>query len=491
MSSERVGHDSARPAQQPAHVPPYVYTRPAAPTPYTPPILTVRDASRPTPPGPSTQPMASARPPFIVSNALAAASGLHLAPRRTPSTATASAVPTQPAVHAPSEARPVRLPPPKDLVAEDAELSSQRSRTQARFRVLLQRDHERTLCPDITTPFRDADDVVARLLPYHVWQLPERDLLRAMDAHITDTRPQGPEAALQFTVPYRKRPAPSDTPCTYLTLPAFPSEEYTDSVYVRHAQLQRRFAALQTRASTTHASAPYMSASLEHMERLLYEDELRSFQDMTAELRKARSELEELERQHTPSSELPAPRPIPRPEPRPEPPLASAAATPLTGHTPQPASTYVPPVPPVPPGAAARPPAPPPALQAAESLGRPAIPTQPLPLVVPMTCVPRLTALGIHLVPATHLLPALSLASAGQSMAMNAGLTAPRPVVGVQNEPVLLVGITDAPTPPAPGASPASRQRLHLSVVLSKLRPEQLSGLAHIMQTLQHEDDPS
>ena len=46
-------------------------------------------------------------------------------------------------------------------------------------------------------------------------------------------------------------------------------------------------------------------------------------------------------------------------------------------------------------------------------------------------------------------------------------------------------------TPLAPGASPASRQRLHLSVVLSKLRPEQLSGLAHIMQTLQHEDDPS
>lgn len=487
MSSERVGPDPARPAQQPAHVPPYVYTRPAAPTTYTHPILTVRDVSRTTPPGPSTQPLplASSRPPFIVSNALAAASGLHLAPRRAASSAATPAAAAPPAVNAPSEARPVRLPPPKDLVAEDAELAAQRSRTQARLRAQLQRDHERTLRPDTTTPFRDADDVVARLLPYHVWQLPERDLLRAMDARITDTPPQGPEAALQFTVPYRPRPAPSDTPPAYLSLPAFPSEEYTDSVYVRHAQLQRRFAALQTRASTTHANAPYMSASLEHMERLLYEDELRAFQDMTAELRKARSDLEELERQHTPSTELPAARPLPRPEPRPAAPLSSAAVSHLAGLTPSP---YVPPVPH---GTASRPPAPPPSVPAAESLGRPAIPTQPLPLVVPMTCVPRLTALGIHLVPATHLLPALSLASAGQSMAMNAGLTAPRPVVGVQNEPVLLVGITDAPTPLAPGASPASRQRLHLSVVLSKLRPEQLSGLAHIMQTLQHEDDPS
>ena len=488
MSSERVGHDAARPAQPPAPVPPYVYTRPAAPTTYTHPILTVRDVSRPTPPGPSTQPLStpSSRPPFIVSNALAAASGLHLAPRRAAASAATPASTAPPAVSAPSEARPVRLPPPKDLVAEDAELAAQRSRTQARLRAHLERDHERTLRPDTTTPFRDADDVVARLLPYHVWQLPERDLLRAMDARISDTPPHGPDAALQFTVPYRARPAPPDTPDAYLTLPAFPSEAYTDSVYVRHAQLQRRFAALQTRASTTHASAPCMSASLEHIERLLYEDELHAFQDMTAALRKARSDLEELERQHTPSIELPAVRPVLRPEqPRPAAPLSSAAVSHLAGLTPSP---YVPPVPP---GAASRPPAPPASVPAAESLSRPAIPTQPLPLVVPMTCVPRLTALGIHLVPATHLLPALSLASAGQSMAMNAGLTAPRPVVGVQNEPVLLVGITDAPTPLAPGASPASRQRLHLSVVLSKLRPEQLSGLAHIMQTLQHEDDPS
>lgn len=128
-------------------------------------------------------------------------------------------------------------------------------------------------------------------------------------------------------------------------------------------------------------------------------------------------------------------------------------------------------------------------LNTTESLTKTSIPTQPLPLVVPIACVPRLTALGINLVPAPHLVPALSLASAGQSVAMNAGLTAPRPVIGAQNEPVLLVGITDAPASLPPAANQASRQRLHLSVVLSKLRPDQLSGLANIMQSLQADDE--
>ena len=128
-------------------------------------------------------------------------------------------------------------------------------------------------------------------------------------------------------------------------------------------------------------------------------------------------------------------------------------------------------------------PAPPPLVPSGDA-GGPSIPTQPLPLVMPISAVPRLTALGINLVPASHLIPALSLASAGQSMALNPGLTAPRPVVGVQEEPVLLVGITDAPG--APGH--VSHQRLHLSVVLAKLRPEQLSGLAALMQALQGDE---
>ena len=47
----------------------------------------------------------------------------------------------------------------------------------------------------------------------------------------------------------------------------------------------------------------------------------------------------------------------------------------------------------------------------------------------------------------------------------------------------MLVGIAEAP---APGGG--RQQQLHLSVVLSRLRPDQLSGLATLMQDLQGEN---
>ena len=170
-----------------------------------------------------------------------------------------------------------------------------------RFSAQLQRDHERCLQPDVLTPFRNMQDILNRLLPFHVWQMPERDLIHGMDAQVVPNVPQGNEAPLQFTVPYKKRrvssPQVPDTPSSYLVLPPFPSEAYAVSVYDRYTNLQRRFRMLETRSSTTHERAPFMTASLEHIERLIHEDEMKSFQDLTTELRKARSELEEIERQ--------------------------------------------------------------------------------------------------------------------------------------------------------------------------------------------------
>lgn len=455
-----------------------------------------------------------------------------------------------------------------------------------RFSAQLQRDHERCLQPDVLTPFRNMQDILNRLLPFHVWQMPERDLIHGMEAQVVPNVPQGNEAPLQFTVPYKKRrvssPQVPDTPSSYLVLPPFPSEAYAVSVYDRYTNLQRRFRMLETRSSTTHERAPFMTASLEHIERLIHEDEMKSFQDLTTELRKARSELEEIERQrpwvmpvikgtdastststsspashdarpsspaarsdHTPDAHQdrlaassrpfpivrppshdnrPTPLPSTNPPPLSPPPVSNLAVLSANNGSPSPATsmpsrqsplqapgaattalaTAVPcgtatsmtptPATPMPVSGSV---APTPAgtmngmssLNTTESLTKTSIPTQPLPLVVPIACVPRLTALGINLVPAPHLVPALSLASAGQSVAMNAGLTAPRPVIGAQNEPVLLVGITDAPASLPPAANQASRQRLHLSVVLSKLRPDQLSGLANIMQSLQADDE--
>lgn len=506
---------------------PSPYTRP--PAQYTNPIVTVHrgtpwptsalEASR-------TPPSASAPPPFIISNALAAASGLGPSPARRAGTTGSpgpSAVPSAAAMPTPAAptSAAVRLPPQKDLVAEDAELAAQRARTQQRYLRRLADDHARILQPDVHTPFRDASDVVARLLPYHVWQVPEDDLVRTMGASIVPASTPHDECA--FRVPYTAKRPSTDVPHA-LELPSFPSAAYTRSVFRRRAQLERRLAALQTRTSTTYARAPHTTASLEHWERLLYEDEMKRYQDLSADLRRARTELEELERRrHWPGGHLAAAAPLSRDwtsasatspaalyaqrralddtgaasraylarpaaadtraSPSSWPALSPAAVSHLAGLTAMaPAGTS---------NAAAQAPvplaAPTPSITALPTT--PNVPTQPLPLIVPMTCVPRLTALGIQLVPASHLLPALSLASAGQSAPMNPGLTAPRPVVGPQTEPVLLIGITEAATPLPPGANPALRQRLHLSIVLSKLRPEQLSGLAQVMQTLQAEEE--
>src|SRR5579863_8564943 len=40
-------------------------------------------------------------------------------------------------------------------------------------------DHISVLFPDVDTPFRDVEDVVDRLLPYHVFQHPREDLPKA------------------------------------------------------------------------------------------------------------------------------------------------------------------------------------------------------------------------------------------------------------------------------------------------------------------------
>lgn len=501
---------------------------------------------------PARPPMPSAptTPPFIISNSLAAASGLHLGARRAsmvtgsalgapaPATALPSVAgrPAPPSAAHGAPAAAARLPPQKDLVLEDPALAAQRAHTQRRFRAQLDQDHERCLRPDIQTPFRDVNDVVERLLPYHVWQVPESDLLDAMDARLVAAPSAADihdEAHLSFAVPYvRKRrrvdaPIPPDTPL--LTLPPFPSDAFTRSAYERRAQLARRFRALQTRSDTAQERAPHMHESLEFLERMVYEDEMKAFQDLSAELRRARAELEDVERQrhwrpgasltahlHTPGlltassalsaaalprrpglDDVPRPYAIVRPpslDGRPAPSAASLPAlSPATvSHLAGLAARGASGSPPGATGASVRPDATGAPLHVPETLtASTSIPSQPLPLVVPITSVPKLTALGLHLVPAAHLLPALSLASAGQSVALNPGLTAPRPVTGVQTDPVLLVGITDAATPLPPGAHAASRQRLHLSVVLSKLRPDQLSGLAQLMQTLQAEDEAS
>lgn len=51
-----------------------------------------------------------------------------------------------------------------------------RTVTWVRISSSLAADHLAVLYPDVDTPFTDATDVVKRLLPYHVFQHPKRDL---------------------------------------------------------------------------------------------------------------------------------------------------------------------------------------------------------------------------------------------------------------------------------------------------------------------------
>jgi Conserved region of unknown function on GLTSCR protein len=49
----------------------------------------------------------------------------------------------------------------------------------SRVAARLTSDHISVLFPDVDTPFRNIDDVIDRLLPYHVFQHPKEDLLKA------------------------------------------------------------------------------------------------------------------------------------------------------------------------------------------------------------------------------------------------------------------------------------------------------------------------
>lgn len=129
------------------------------------------------------------------------------------------------------------------------------------------------------------------------------------------------------------------------------------------------------------------------------------------------------------------------------------------------------------------------------------IPQHPIPLVLPLATLPRLSELGITIVPAPHLVPAIRARQAAQAQGIGAAAdtafarynTAPRPGPPDQQEAALLLGITMGRTQ-APGRSSASggsgaatgTEMLHVNVRLTRLDAFQLSGLAALMQSLQH-----
>lgn len=144
--------------------------------------------------------------------------------------------------------------------------------------------------------------------------------------------------------------------------------------------------------------------------------------------------------------------------------------------------------------------------QGGESAGAPSsyvIPSQPIRLVLPFSTLTQLSALGIHPVPAPHLLPAIAARQASTTSSTPFSIekydTAPRPSPIDQQEPALLMGFTSTSAMKEKQAQESldkqqSQQNLstqndtemiHVSLVLSKLGPSQLSGLATLMQRMQ------
>ncbi|CDS01605.1 hypothetical protein [Sporisorium scitamineum] len=221
---------------------------------------------------------------------------------------------------------------------------------------LLQRDHKAILRPDLS-PFVDARDALRRLLPYHVWNIPHHDLLKALDlkedpvlsevrsrkrrriANLDNRKvsvnsnndaakgspqPAGASAVASST-PTKVDTDSNDTkmevvesndvwgpsnlprddvrlnelglpiPLPEVPQPAFPTLDFAASVFARRHALASRFRRTLTALDTTHKRAPNTSLSLEYLERLAYNDDREQVLAQIEELKSLKAKLETLE----------------------------------------------------------------------------------------------------------------------------------------------------------------------------------------------------
>ncbi|KAJ1596824.1 hypothetical protein NDA11_001263 [Ustilago hordei] len=164
----------------------------------------------------------------------------------------------------------------------------------------------------------------------------------------------------------------------------------------------------------------------------------------------------------------------PSASPSPAPSTAAAATKETPAKSPTPTANGTASAPPAPAPA----PSPAPAPAAAPAAANPSIPNHPIPLLIPVASLPRLSALGVSPVPSPHIRPIIGLNGQPQGLQ---GL--PIPIDPAQSVPAVLLGISEGAAEAANGEG--KQQILHISVVLSRLSPSQLSGLAVLMQSLQ------
>ncbi|KAE8268147.1 hypothetical protein A4X09_0g4205 [Tilletia walkeri] len=558
----------------------------------------------------------------------------------------ASASPTPAAGNSPGARGAVKLEEGSGEGNEETQLTEEAARQldpaaiRQRFKTALERSQTNALMPNYWAPFTSTRDIIDRLLPYHVFDVPDEDLQWALapppaEAHLrnvlrakkkerleettrsaasADVKGKGKEremeagsemaldhaedvgASAEGTTagtaglakaggghPHKKRrltrtSIPVSSAPSEPTEPpdrdqpevdeetlllgesyTFPSLPLAMSYYWSGLSLQQRLdeatirseggeapsyvppplsaaAADDTNEPTEALVAPAYNynVTMEHLERLAYEQEKLEHARLLSQMKAARAQLDQLHR-----ILLAAQAPPPKPQP-----VLQHVATPARSHQQQ----YRSPAPaPISQGASgsastALSPAQLRAQQTAVNSSQvpsgtinPSIPSTPIPLLIPLTNLTQLLGMNINPTPATHITPAFrkaildkpdlqqnphSLLLAAERVARNARIrrnqisegqpnppspaiqaeldsldqlsVSPRVAPPNQAESALLLGISisaaaaQAQRFPGPDEFAApSTVMLHISVVLAKLTASQLSALAALMQSLQ------
>ncbi|PWN37505.1 uncharacterized protein FA14DRAFT_159529 [Meira miltonrushii] len=479
-----------------------------------------------------------------------------------------------------------RLPP-----TVDPSLIHQCQSTRLAFSKALANDQIAASEPDYRTSFKSANDVVKRLLPYHVWHVRDEDILHVLNDRQSKKRlkedrvdvednsmgkadeAQKVLSASVSLVKRRKRPRGKGASPIQQIAKQYPTIAEADHSWQKYLDIHSRAKGLQSTligAQSVQAPAPFAQESRYHLEKMAWEEEREALVEnqrilrvvredamakgvpwsailpiLTGELQKGsgdesdseeRSEDEEDDvdssdvgsedghqsatirkgenktAQHKFMREVTKPRGRPRKERdeygkiiRPStsttmPTIHSSADQQSTQSTnagpslPSPASNMKG-------GTATKEEQKQQGGESSTASSSYVIPSQPIRLVLPFSTLTQLSALGINPIPASHLLPAIAArqaaASSPATFSMDQFDTAPRPSPVDQQEPALLMGFTstsamkenqsqeDSLKKQQSASSQNDAEMIHISLVLSKLGPSQLSGLATLMQRMQ------
>ncbi|KAH9171997.1 hypothetical protein EDB89DRAFT_1968482 [Lactarius sanguifluus] len=158
-----------------------------------------------------------------------------------------------------------RRPPVVPLFADEEAAAA---RVSSRVATHLTTDHVSVLFPDINTPFQDVGDVVDRLLPYHVFQHPREDLLKANKGKRRATETEILQSELAET-------------------------KFALECFKRRSALEERFRRARTKSGkrTAYDDQGY------YLERQALDSERADHSALSTELRTAKADLERITRQ--------------------------------------------------------------------------------------------------------------------------------------------------------------------------------------------------